>query len=270
MKPYFPVEIFPLVMVVFTILGLLTTYGIAVGLNHTIAVTPFISNTGEFPPESGIFTIVLACSAFLIVVNIIIRCKQVWDNTGKKGAWNIVIHSVNLISLGIGFIAGVGMLTVASYTSTDSKLAHTLGADFAILFGILYFIFQTPIGPFIEPKLRIRWIQLVIRTLMILSSFVLLGLYMALSSEVPSNSTTTTVDTSRNAFLIISPVAQWLLVSLLYALFATFIPDFHFLEIQFKVGVRGKTEQKEEIVSANARALNEKSPISKDFATDQF
>ena len=269
MKLYFPVEIFPIVMVVFTMLGLLTTYGISVGLNHTIAVVPFISNTGEFPPESGIFTIVLCCSAFLMQINIFIRFKQVWDNTGKKGAW-IIIHIVNFISLGIGFISGVGLLMVASYTSADSVLGHILGADFAIIFGILYFIFQTPIGPFVEPKLKIRWIQLVIRIVMILVTFVLLGLYMTPSGGVPLNSTaaTTTVDTSRNAFSIISPVAQWLLVSLLYALFATYIPDFHYLEIQFKVGIRGKIGQK--ALSENGRDLKEPSSIVISHMTAQL
>ena len=268
MKLYLPVEIFPIVMVVFTIVGLLTTYGISVGLNHTIPVVPFISNTGVLPPENGIFTIVLSCSAFLMVVNISIRFKQVLDNTGKRGVWKKIIHIVNFISLGIGFIAVVGMLTIASYTSTDSSLGHVLGADVAILFGILYFIFQTPIGLFTKPKLRIRWIQLVIRVVMILSSFVLLGLYMTSSGGVPLNSTDaiTTVDMPRNAFSFISPVAQWLLVSTLYALFATFIPDFHFLEIQFKVGIRGKAGNNEEVPTSP----NEQTHIVKNHMTAQL
>ena len=181
-------------------------------------------------------------------INAFIRFKQIWDNTGKKGMWMIIIQLVNLISLAIAFISGVGMLLVGAYTFTDSAIAHVLGANLAFVSGILYFIFQTPIGPFVEPKLKIRWILLVIRMVMILASFVWFVLIMV---HIPmfgvasmfSNVAITTVD-KYSPFTIISPLAEWLFVFTMFALFATFIPEFHYLKILFEVKIRKAIGQK--------------------------
>ncbi|KAI6661531.1 putative membrane protein [Oopsacas minuta] len=220
----FPIEIFPLAMVFFPIIGLITTYGISVGLNHTIPVVPFISNTGNFPPESGIFTIVLSCTAFLILLVISIQFKHIWDNTEKKGACSIIIHIINVLSYCAGLISVLGSLMVGSYTSADSRLGHELGADLTLVFGIVYFMLQTPIAPFVEPKLKIiRWIILVIRIALIVFSLAMLLVYL-----IPTGN------------LTVSTVAQWFLVSTLFVMFGTFLPEFHALDVQFKVGIKKK------------------------------
>ena len=76
MKIRFPVEIFPIIATVFTIGGLLITYELTVGLNHNQAAVPFISDTGVTPPENGIFTIVMVCTAFQFILISTIRFKK--------------------------------------------------------------------------------------------------------------------------------------------------------------------------------------------------
>ena len=234
----FPVEILPIISTVFSMGGFLITYGISVGLNHTIPVVPFISATGETSPENGLFTIIFSCSAFQLLLIISIKLKQIWDTTEKKGCSNITILVFNIITYCFGLLSALGMLIVGSYTGSDSSIAHVIGADFAILGGIVYFILLTIWSPFAEPKIIIRWVVMCIRIGMLLVALVLLGLYLAPSGDgMEQNSTLTTAN---DPFIIISPVAQWIIVSILFALFLTFIPEFHILDVRVSVLVKGR------------------------------
>lgn len=233
MKFRFPVEIFPITATITMIGGLLTTYGLTVGLNHTQAAVPYISQTGETPPENGIFTMVLVLTATQLIIISTIRFKQIWDNTAKKGCGNITIHVVNIIGYCVSYISGLGMLLVGSYTFSDSMTGHILGADVAFLFAILYFMLQTILSPFVEPKFRIKWIRwviLCIRIGMLVFSLVMLVLYLFISGGGNTNNPTAAV----------SPVAQWLLMSVLFALFLTLIPEFYSLDVHFNVQIKGK------------------------------
>lgn len=237
----FPVEILPIFATVFSLGGFLITYGISVGLNHTIPVVPYISSTGDTPPESGLFTIIFSCSAFQLLLIASIKFKQIWDTTEKRGCINITVLVFNIITYCFGLLSAVGMLIVGSYTGYDSRIVHTVGADLAILCGILYFIFLTCVSPFAEPKNVIRWIILCIRIGMILFALIMLGLYMVPSSGgMGQNSTLTTDD---NPFSIISPVAQWLILSTLFGLFLTFIPEFHVMDVRFSVLIKGREDK---------------------------
>ena len=253
MKYRFPVEIFPIVATIWMIGGLLTTYGLTEGLNHTQRAVPYISNTGENPPESGIFTMVLALTAVQLILISTIRFKQIWDNTGKKGSGNITIHIVNIIGYCVSYISGLGMLLVGSYTGYDSLTTHILGANLAFLFGILYFILLTILSPFVKPKFKIKWLRwviLCIRIGMLLFSIVMLGLYLFISGGG---------NTNNSPIAVISPVAQWLLMSVLFALFLTLIPEFHSLDVHFNVQIKGKDETTTDVsnlIAANNRTYD--------------
>ena len=238
MKYRFPVEIFPIIATIYIIGGLLTTYGLTVGLNHTQRAVPFISNTGETPPESGIFTMVLALTAVQLILISTIRFKQIWDNTEKKGCGNITIHIVNIVAYCVSYISSLGMLLVGSYTGFESPVAHILGADLTFIFGILYFILQTTLSPFVEPKFKfkwIRWVILSIRIGMIVFSVVMIVLYLSISGG----------NTNNDPIASVSPVAQWLLMSVLFALFLTLVPEFHYLDVNFSVQIKGKDKTTE-------------------------
>ena len=235
----FPVEILPIIVTIFSIGGFLITYGISVGLNHTIPVVPFISSTGETPPENGLFTIIFSCTAFQLLLIISIKFKQIWDTTEKKGCCNIAILVFNIIAYCLGLISSVGMLIVGSYTAFDSGITHTVGADLAILGGILYFILLTIISPFAEPKIIIRWVVLCIRIGLILFVLVMLGLYLVPSGDGQNS----TLSTENGPFTFISPVAQWIILSVIFALILTLIPEFHMLDVRVSVLVKGRAEK---------------------------
>ena len=253
MKIRFPVGILPLIATAFMIGGLLTTYGLTVGLNHTQAAVPFISDTGVTPPENGIFTIVLVCSAFQFILISTIRFKQIWDNIMKNSCYNIAINIINIIAYCISYVSGVGLILVGSYTSNDTLVVHLLGAVLGFVFVILYFAVQTGLSIFVEPQLKLRWVLLSIRVAMLLFSLGLLVLYLSyygIDSGIGQDS----IPTTDNAFTVISPIAQWLLIFVIFGLFLTLIPEFHSLDVHIRVLIKrrdGTTNEVPSLVTVN-------------------
>ena len=217
-------------------------------MNHTQAAVPFISDTGVIPPENGIFTIVMVCTAIQFILISTIRFKQIWDNTEKKSCYNITIHITNIIAYCISYIAGFGLILVGSYTSQDDIVAHYLGGFLNALLSILYFMLQTGLSFAVEPKLKLRWVVLSMRIVMLLFSLTMFVLYLAYFG-IDIVSRQNSVLNTDNPFKVISPVAEWLLLSVVNVLFLTLIPELHALDVHFRVLIRDRGESNNEVSS---------------------
>ena len=204
--------------------GLITTYSIAVGLNHINRThVPYISETGVRTPENGIFTIVMFGSAVLILITLLIRFKQVWDNTVSTGARKLIIHAVNCLALLFGIIAAIGILLVGSYRMNDGGEVHNTAVNMSIVSSLMCFVLETAIGPVIKPKLRFRCLLLGIRVIFIVFIVILSTCYAVNFNH-------------KN----VSASIEWVLVTLIYSYFLTFVPEFRKLNMKLQVEIREK------------------------------
>ena len=217
-----PLEIFPILTVVYTLAGLVITFCIAFGLNHIDrTIVPYISETGIHTPENGIFTIVMFGTSILLLITMLIRFKQVWDNTAKRSAMELIINIMNCIAFLLGVIAVIGVLLIGSYRMSDDYTIHDIAVNVSIPTSLFYYTFQTAISPLIKPKLKIRWLLLGIRVCIILL-IIILGTVYSISFDNHS----------------VSASIEWALIAVVYSYFLTFVPEFHKLNINLKVGMR--------------------------------
>ena len=70
-----------LLLCVFAVLSVVTTYGIAVGLNHVPAFLPYIIDAASNPPESCIFAQFMNFVAMFLCIVIYIRYRQVVEES---------------------------------------------------------------------------------------------------------------------------------------------------------------------------------------------
>lgn len=124
------------VSLVFTTFG--TTYGIAVGLNHTQAAFPYVSKTGTAVPERGIFTIGMTIAAILFCMNVEMRYEYVKLNFSQmsltpteKARW----MTTNTMTLYLSHIAAFGLFMLASFQFDSMKAPHLLGVFLTFVFG---------------------------------------------------------------------------------------------------------------------------------------
>lgn len=220
----FPVEIFPILSFLTLLVGLSITYGIAVGLKHIPPFVPYISYTGTYGPEDGIFTIVMFIATFLLQIFLLIRFKQVYDGNSMKGVRKIIIHIINWVSALCGVVSGLGTLMVGSYRVTENKSVHNLGVNigFSIM---IYIVLQTAIGPFIRPRLRFRWLIFIIRIIIIILIIMSGAIFMGAKVDELEN-----IDFIRN---YLPNIMEWLLYGLIEGFFLTFIPEFRKLNMVF-------------------------------------
>ncbi|KAI6661532.1 DNA damage-regulated autophagy modulator protein 2 [Oopsacas minuta] len=221
MAQRFPVEILPILGAVFMFIGLATTYGIAAGLKHTDAFAPYISNTGDKSPENGIFTIVMSGTTFLLVAIMLIRFKQVWDGTYHTGIKKIIIQIVNCVALPSGLISGIGTLLVGSYRMSENNALHNDGVVIGLLFGFIYMVLHTAIGPFVRPRLKLRWLVLGIRIILLILIVVASGIFLGCKEY------------DYYVLLKISAITEWFLYALIQSFFFIFVVEFRKMNLIF-------------------------------------
>ena len=230
-------EVYPILFVVWTALGVLTTYTIGAVLNHFAAFIPAISRTGAFPPENGIFTIVVTISAFLFLTITTIRFKQIFDEGERH---HMSIRVLNFIGYLMAIVVVIGMLLVGAFDVSDRETlwVHFIGAFLVYAPGFLYYVIQTVIGPSIKWLHWGRWIVLVIRVILLITGGILLLLYVTfllLFRRYVNNSTdTNSINISsfvENPLHNYATGTQWIMVTSFYALALTMIPEFYSIKL---------------------------------------
>merc|ERR1711915_802963 len=158
----------------------LTTYAIAVSLDHADSLWPYISDTGTVPPESCIFGQLLNFGAFLLSLTFYLRYKQVADF--------YVAHSkrqhlkrVNTISLWLGLLGSLGVSLVGNFQETSVVVVHFIGASMCFGLGTFYLWIQVYISCYLKPSGSPRLI-LCIRVLLALTNTLSLITTMVASS----------------------------------------------------------------------------------------
>ncbi|CAJ0928126.1 unnamed protein product, partial [Mesorhabditis belari] len=130
-------EIFgPLITVGASLIAFFVCYGIAVGKDHVDAWLPYISDCGNLPPESCIFTMLCAIASFAWIYTVYSLHLQVIHRCGKNGALRTFAYFVFFL----GFLSAIGYLMVASFQEGHVLDAHNTGA-FMFFFGFVAYCF---------------------------------------------------------------------------------------------------------------------------------
>ncbi|CAG7729500.1 unnamed protein product [Allacma fusca] len=117
------------------------TYTISVSADTIKPLFSYISDTGAYPPASGVFTLLLSIASLALAVVVFIRYKQIEEFFREQ---NSKVNKIfNIVGLFLGLAAALGTDMVGSFQETHSYTGHFTGAFMAFLGGGLYLIMQS-------------------------------------------------------------------------------------------------------------------------------
>ncbi|CAM1302013.1 Uncharacterised protein g3132 [Pycnogonum litorale] len=142
------VGLLPIILGVSTTVTMVLVFIISVATGHVTPYMPYISETGAYLPESGIFTFLMTLSAFVGFHFMFVRYKLVEElnKAGKK-----TLSVLNHVTVGSGILSLLGLLIVVAYPVTTVPIAHYVGAFVFFYIGIAYCILQTIITYMLYP-----------------------------------------------------------------------------------------------------------------------
>lgn len=227
----------PVITVCLVIATFSTTYGIAVGLNHTHAVFPYVSKTGTDVPERGIFTVGITMVAILFCMNIEMRYEYVRLNFGQmsltpseKARW----MTTNTMTLYLSHIAAFGLILLASFQFDSMTAPHLLGAFLTFVFGPVCCWLHAAITwkTYKEERKKEFLVTFLCQITMSLVSSCLLIIFCGSFGSYRHQRTLnlgSKWDILRGVYLT-STISEWLLALSIILFLLTFIPGFKKLE----------------------------------------
>lgn len=133
----------PVVLVISSSSTFIVNYVIATLRGDVDVIFPYISDTGNSPPESCIFGLMTSITAMAGVGTMYARYKFIERLIEKTGG---VRPCCNLAGFIVGLLSCLGMCVVATFQETVVTVVHDLGALLFFLTGVLYIFIQTCIS----------------------------------------------------------------------------------------------------------------------------
>ncbi|KAL0274349.1 UNVERIFIED_CONTAM: hypothetical protein PYX00_006801 [Menopon gallinae] len=178
-----PNVLFPLTLVV--------TYSVSLHHKHIIAIFPYISNTGNYPVESCIFSLGLNIVAALYTMIAHLRyvqMKELLPEDLRKG------HILNKSSLITGIVASVALSMTANFQQTNIIMIHEGAALLCSYMALLYFWHQNFLATFCSgcTKRRIMIFRITLTVVSTLAHMTAPGvfLYSVFGHKLPKGSVT--------------------------------------------------------------------------------
>ncbi|XP_043279319.1 DNA damage-regulated autophagy modulator protein 2-like [Venturia canescens] len=128
----------------------ITTYSIAVGLGHTEAGFPYISDTTTYAPESCIFAQFMNIAAALMSFFVYVRYEQVKECIVEFRG-NDSLQKWNRAGLVFGLLTNLGLSIVANFQETSVLVVHMIGAFMCFGAGTIYFWSQAVCSYYLQP-----------------------------------------------------------------------------------------------------------------------
>ncbi|XP_033844971.1 DNA damage-regulated autophagy modulator protein 1 [Periophthalmus magnuspinnatus] len=132
--------ILPVILVTSSSATFIISYIIAILRRDVDVFLPYISDTGNSPPEScifGLMTFVSACAGVSTIYAMYKFMAKLGEDTGTiSTCWNKA-------ALGFGLISCFGMCVVATFQETAVETVHLIGALLFFLCGALYISLET-------------------------------------------------------------------------------------------------------------------------------
>uniref|UniRef100_A0AC34RK67 DNA damage-regulated autophagy modulator protein 2 n=1 Tax=Panagrolaimus sp. JU765 TaxID=591449 RepID=A0AC34RK67_9BILA len=150
------VWIIPFLSFFFSVSAFFISYGIAlIGKHVDLENWPYISDSGNEPPESCVFSQLLNVAALFLACTIYLRHRQIvefyWHQHQQEGKWRAM--SCFLLFLGYSSSLGVSMVGNFQKNHKFMKPVHYAGALLAFGCGLLYAWAQTIFSYMMNPKL---------------------------------------------------------------------------------------------------------------------
>eukprot|EP00698_Gefionella_okellyi_P004999 TRINITY_DN14600_c0_g1_i1.p1 TRINITY_DN14600_c0_g1~~TRINITY_DN14600_c0_g1_i1.p1 ORF type:complete len:268 (+),score=46.49 TRINITY_DN14600_c0_g1_i1:93-896(+) len=187
---------------------------------------PFISDTGQFAPESGIFSLGLSFTALLFIALVILQHKSVSvrirDLYMLKGESKRPIR-INTVAGWFGLIAGLGLFGVAAFQESTQLIQHLISAAIFFGGGIVYICLQTVVSYTIHGAGCLFFVRVAL-CLTAIASVVLLGCFFMFL-----------VPTDQRMFLGFCGLFECTLTASLLIHIATFIRDTQGVKIRLAV-----------------------------------
>ncbi|XP_007233756.2 DNA damage-regulated autophagy modulator protein 1 [Astyanax mexicanus] len=133
----------PAFLVVWSSSTFIVNYVIALYRGDIDLIFPYISDTGDKPPESCIFGFMSTITAFAGCATTYARYKFVERLNEKTGG---VPRALNIAAFVCALVSCLGMCIVATFQETSQRVVHDIGALLFFLFGVIYIILQTIIS----------------------------------------------------------------------------------------------------------------------------
>ncbi|CAH1786819.1 unnamed protein product [Owenia fusiformis] len=168
--------ILPIALGLLTFATVLTTYIIALVKGDVEAIFPYISDTGTISPESCIFGQFLNISAFLVLLTIYVRYKQVTEYNKDEDAR---LRVLSRVGLGIGFFIAAGLSMVANFQELVIEPVHLTGAMLVFGGGVLYGLLDSSVSYRMHPSRNGIYICRVRLTLSLLALIFLITTFVA-------------------------------------------------------------------------------------------
>ncbi|XP_052066654.1 DNA damage-regulated autophagy modulator protein 2-like [Mytilus californianus] len=204
-------------------------YGLAYAQNHTSQEFPYISYTGVEEPESGIFSILVAVSAIMLVVNAEMRYLFIREKvTRNRANFNKHWQRANTAGLVLAIFSSFGLLMVACFQVDTMFPPHIVGAAIAFIPPVGYMCMQTALTFKIK---RARWERVwqcihSVVTCIIFTIFIVSFIYYKIDEK----------DKIKKV-LLLAKITELLLALLLYAFILSFVGCFREIRV-FKIDVQ--------------------------------
>ncbi|XP_076256240.1 DNA damage-regulated autophagy modulator protein 2-like [Rhynchophorus ferrugineus] len=223
--------LFPLILCLGLAVTVIITYSMSLSSHHIRAVFPYISDTGTWPPESCIFSlmifflsIILLCINYIRYKQVCIYCETVAQNDRK---WKIA--KLNKAALWCGFVSCFGMVMVASFQETNIFWVHVVGANNAFGVGCAFQWLQTVISWYLYPEKGTRNAIVAKITLAVISTICFLSVsicgLLALLKFKGDNLTLWSMEDGGYKLHLTSTITEWILSIATMLHFVTYINE---------------------------------------------
>ncbi|XP_067913038.1 DNA damage-regulated autophagy modulator protein 2-like [Heterodontus francisci] len=236
---------FPAALVIWSAAAFVFSFITAVVLRHVDPLVPYISDTGTTPPERCVFGIMLTISAFLGIVTMYVRYKQVATLNQEEDRTIFILNRAGLV---LGLISCLGLCVVANFQKTTLIQAHVTGAVLTFGMGIIYLLLHTIISYKMQPLqhgIGIFWIRCV---LLIWCAGSIISMFI---SSVTLYTTISAIDmamklhwnpTEKGYTLhMVSTISEWSLAFSFLSFFLTYIRDFQKITLHIEVDLHNET-----------------------------
>ncbi|CAM1302014.1 Uncharacterised protein g3132 [Pycnogonum litorale] len=230
------VGLLPIILGVSTTVTMVLVFIISVATGHVTPYMPYISETGAYLPESGIFTFLMTLSAFVGFHFMFVRYKLVEElnKAGKK-----TLSVLNHVTVGSGILSLLGLLIVVAYPVTTVPIAHYVGAFVFFYIGIAYCILQTIITYMLYPDFngitifRIRLFIVVLASIAAITMTISGNIGKRRWNSVAHEHSKRERQPDDKGFVMytVSSVSEWIIGFLLIFYFFSFIREFQKITI---------------------------------------
>ncbi|XP_073985053.1 DNA damage-regulated autophagy modulator protein 2-like isoform X1 [Rhodnius prolixus] len=207
------------------------TFIVAWQMGHVSLAFPYISDTGNYAPESCIFSQLLNITSMLLALCVYIRYLQVKQFANFRSTIGHRLSANNVATL-LGYLSCLGMDIVANFQVKYVWQIHYIGACLCFIGGTVYFIFQTFFSYYLSKKFDsgfvfyARSILCFLSVLMTIAAIVpgvVSGYYY---TGDPNQETHWRPEDGGYILHIISTGSEWILALTQCILVLTFLPEF--------------------------------------------